>query len=576
MIRQTLDINRIRLILTMSLTGSSQRNIARDIGCSPSTVSRYRQRMEAAGIVAAEQLKVLSDSELAKVLFDGTSTVIDSKKYQETRVVVSRKSRITNDYLSPDYESVASRIIDTHVSVQVCYRDYVDECKLQSKLNVSHTIFYKRVREKIKSLLPKDMYMIQNYQFGQAVAIDWCGSRFSLKKDQNPYAVCVFTWAASNYTFACFTPDMTTRSVCNAFAKAVKYFGCMPFIVIIDNAKAMVTKHETGKDPIFNRSFENYMHDCHVSIEANNPYSPSSKQMVELSVRLIQDRVLKRMTENMPWSLEEYDNKLQQFIEDYINNEGFRNNCTGTSRATLFEKYEKPKSSLENRILPKYAQFMGIYVVDKSYTVTIEGVKYSVDYNHIGHSVKVLKDDNLYRIFYGLDLIATHVIAPAGSLPVIKEEHMPEAHKAMYKKKQKYPNAESIITKAHQYGSICEKYCNQVLSNYSFEERKQGLICILNEYEKNPTLDYSILNKTLQTMLSQGSDSWNSEAFKRIYEEEKINSKSNNTSNDNKSSALPEDKSALGFMRYSNTSSPNDVKKLNNGNTELIKENENE
>ena len=69
MIRQTLDINRIRLILTMSLTGSSQRNIARDIGCSPSTVSRYRQRMEAAGIVAAEQLKVLSDSELAKVLF---------------------------------------------------------------------------------------------------------------------------------------------------------------------------------------------------------------------------------------------------------------------------------------------------------------------------------------------------------------------------------------------------------------------------------------------------------------------------------------------------------------------------
>lgn len=29
-------------------------------------------------------------------------------------------------------------------------------------------------------------------------------------------------------------------------------------------------------------------------------------------------------------------------------------------------------------------------------------------------------------------------------------------------------------------------------------------------------------------------------------------------------------------MRYSNTSSPNDVKKLNNGNTELIKENENE
>ena len=96
--------------------------------------------------------------------------------------------------------------------------------------------------------------------------------------------------------------------------------------------------------------------------------------MVELSVRLIQDRVLKRMTENMPWSLEEYDNKLQQFIEDYINNEGFRNNCTGTSRATLFEKYEKPKSSLENRILPKYAQFMGIYVVDKSYTLNLDNL----------------------------------------------------------------------------------------------------------------------------------------------------------------------------------------------------------
>ncbi len=578
--RKPYDIDRVRTILTMCLTGTSHRDIADYVGCSASTVSNYKKLMNKANIVAAEQLKQLSDNDIARIIYHPNAVVVDSQKHQAKRVVLPRKTRITDEYLKPDYEAIASRIIDTHVTVQVCYRDYVDECKAKQLLPVSHTDFYNKVRLKKKSLLPKEMYMIQHYPLGQAIAIDWCGDKFSLNKDKKPYYICVFTWAATNYTFACFTEGQTTRCVCNAFAKAVKYFGCMPYLVIIDNAKSMVTKHKTGQDPIFNRSFENYMHDCHVSIEANNPRAPSSKSMVELSVRLIQDRVLKRMTENLPWSIDEYNTQLQKFIEVYINNEGFKNNCKGTSRATLFQEQEKPRASSVSCVLETFKEFMGIYTVDKSYTVTIEGVKYSVKYEHVGHSVRVIKDENLYKIYYGLDLIATHVIAPQGSLPVIKEEHMPDDHKAVHKKRVKYPNAQSLITAAHNFSPVCENYCRTVLSAFTFEERKSGLIKILNEYNSRDRRFYNILDETLKKMLAQGKEFWNNYSFEEISKELSIYALTHNGNverqtelNFEDGAKTDRDNTSMGYLRYAqSTTAANDQLTQDDDERKLSKE----
>ena len=49
---------------------------------------------------------------------------------------------------------------------------------------------------------------------------------------------------------------MTTASFCEGIVKGLQFFGCKPDYLIIDNAKALVTKHHAGADEIFNRTVQ--------------------------------------------------------------------------------------------------------------------------------------------------------------------------------------------------------------------------------------------------------------------------------------------------------------------------------
>lgn len=520
MVQKSYDINRARLISIKALAGLKHRDIGDELKCSPSTVSRYKKRLNQAGIVSASQIQDLSDDDFAKIIFSPNAVIFDSVKSQSSKVKILRKERITSDYLRPNYVNLANRLINERVKMQLLYVDYQNECEAQCKKIVCRATFYRYLGKAVKKLLPEDLYMIQDYAYGQYLAIDFAGDLFSLRASEKKYAICVFTWAASNYTFACFTPDMTTKSVVTAFAKAVKYFNCMPLIVLIDNAKCMVTKHITGQDPIFNQSFEYFMRQCNVSIEANNPRAPSSKGMVELSVRLIQDRVLPRMTENLDDKTNDaYDSELQELIEKYINNAGFRNNCTGTPRAELFTKYEKTQANNKPIVLPTYVEFKGLVIVGKSYTAKIDGVDYSVPYKYANKTVSVTKEGNILKIHYGLEVIAQHVVAQSNSKPVILDDHMPEHHKAVRDKRLKYPDAQSIINESIKYGSSCERYCKTVLSKYTFEERKSGLIKLLNTYKREDKSCYYIMNEVLDRLLTMEPTYWNNYSFEKLYKE---------------------------------------------------------
>lgn len=115
MVQKSYDINRARLISIKALAGLKHRDIGDELKCSPSTVSRYKKRLNQAGIVSASQIQDLSDDDFAKIIFSPNAVIFDSVKSQSSKVKILRKERITSDYLRPNYVNLANRLINERV-----------------------------------------------------------------------------------------------------------------------------------------------------------------------------------------------------------------------------------------------------------------------------------------------------------------------------------------------------------------------------------------------------------------------------------------------------------------------------
>ncbi|MBQ2382115.1 MAG: DDE-type integrase/transposase/recombinase [Succinivibrio sp.] len=173
-----------------------------------------------------------------------------------------------------------------------------------------------------------DVTMHREHAYGDKLQLDWCGDTFKIKGPQNQelkYSVMVLTWSASCYVYAVFVPDQTTKSTIEGIKSVFTYFDCLPNQLVIDNAKQMVTIHKTGRDAIFNLSFDLFMRKCGVPVNANNPRRPNEKTQVEQAVNLVQSRCLTRMRGKF-LLLDEANIMLTNFVEEYINKAHFRGN----------------------------------------------------------------------------------------------------------------------------------------------------------------------------------------------------------------------------------------------------------
>ena len=251
----------------------------------------------------------------------------------------------SSSVLQPDYQKFADEYFDRRRKVQFLYTEYLEQCSEQKKGCISRTTFYRHLNQIIKQQCTVKPIMKQEHVYGAELLIDYTGSTCNLLQSDGTfksYSICVLILAASNYIYAELIPQQTCERTCNAISHALCFFGCRPSVLVSDNSKSMVLRHATGRDVILNPSFEYFLQRCGIILDANNPFSPTSKSSVKLSVRMIQERALPRLYTGAVKPLSEYNRELLVLINQYINSVGFRNNCNGTSRKELFLKYEKP------------------------------------------------------------------------------------------------------------------------------------------------------------------------------------------------------------------------------------------
>lgn len=514
---------KINLVCRALLSAMEPAEIADTYDISPNRIYFLGKQLKKEGITSTAQFVALTDEEKVRILY-GNNARLEKKGDGEVSVVVPRERSVDPNLKMPNFEELAARQADSGVKSNTLYSEYRRECRRDSCSELSKTVFYRRLRSAREKLHKGKAVMVQQRTYGMAVMADYCGARFQIGLPDGKLQSCailVLVWAASNLVYARIIPGMTTAATCEGIGAALRHWGVKPAVWVIDNARAMVDRHQQGKEAVFNDSFAYYMKRLGIEIDANTPFRPSEKSQAELSVRLVQDRVLPLMSQGLCLSFEEYNRELMKRVDSEINQAEFRANGTGTPRADLFEKYERPKAiPVDPAQIPVYAEHFPVLRVANDYTVNIKGARYSVPYRFIGKYVSADVRDGHIQIYHEGERIAYWDSCAEGAVQ-IEPGHMPPAHRAVHDKRARYPDADSIINTA---ASICielASFCRGVLDFKGFAEGKKCCISLINQMQKKLWMlpEYrEALKVTMQNPVKQ----WNSYTVKACLNEIEI------------------------------------------------------
>ena len=148
----------------------------------------------------------------------------------------------------------------------------------------------------------------------------------------------------------------------------------------------------------------------------------------------------------------------------------------------------------------------------------MNGHKYSVPFKYATRYVTANISSNIITILYEGEVITTHTISYDGK-DTVKLEHMPENHRSVAEKKLKYPDIQSIVSKAKSISSQLERFCSAMLKNYGFENGRKACIRIINCYLNRAKYPAFLMNEAIERLFINTPDKWNSNYLLQIFAE---------------------------------------------------------
>ena len=218
---------------------------------------------------------------------------------------------------------------------------------------------------------------------------------------------------------------MKTENWLLCHVHAFNYFGGVPRLLIPDNCRTAVSKN-TRYETILNKSYQELAEHYNVAIVPARVGKPDDKPAAEGSVRFVSTWITASLRNRRFFTLGEAMQAVAEKLEE-LNRRPFkkRPGC----RLTAFEQEEKEFL----KPLPLYKYEPSVWVHPKvgyDYLVSDGVNKYSVPFDLIGEKVDVRLTKHIVEVFYKQTKVAAHVrLDKPQRDPVVKPEHMPEAHR---------------------------------------------------------------------------------------------------------------------------------------------------
>ena len=396
-----------REILRLHSLGNSLRSIAREVHSSRDNVADTIKAAEAAGIIWPLDDDVTNE-DIQEILFPG--------KYANT-----------SPYTEPDYQYIHTELAKKGVTLTLLWDEYSRNVRSTGGVPYMYTQFCEKYRRWAR--VTKATMRI-THKPGDAMQVDWAGDPLyitdSVTGELTPAYIFVAVLPCSWYTYAEACEDMKQENWLLCHVHAYNYFGGVTRLLIPDNAKTATTANNRY-ETVLNKSYQEMAEHYGTAIVPARVRKPDDKAAVEGSVRFVSTWITAALRDRKFFSIAEAQAAVQEKLEE-LNRRPFKKPRAGC-RLSAYEQEEKAFM----RPLPVCAYEPAVWLVPKvgyDYLVSDGLNKYSVPYDLIGERVDVKLTKHIVEVFYKQTRVAAHVrLEKEQRDPVVKPEHMPEAHR---------------------------------------------------------------------------------------------------------------------------------------------------
>jgi transposase len=419
-----------------------QRQIARSIQLSQSTVNEYLNRFQQSGLVWP--------------LAEG----FDDDRLQEKLFAAADKpDPPVSERPLPDFSQIHHELTtNRHTCLQLLWEEYRDAHQTAPYSYPSFWRHYDRWRTR------QDLVMRQQHVAGERLFVDWAGAKIPIYDPQSGEArsasLFVAVMGASSYTYAEATASQELEHWIGAHVRTLEFLGGVPELIVPDNAKTGVLK-ACRYEPDLNPTYQEMAVHYGVGVVPTRPRKPRDKAKVEVGVQIAQRWILAALRHRKFFSLVELNHAIAELLAK-LNQRSFkkREGC----RESLFEEVDKPAL----RPLPAQPYDQSAWskaVVNIDYHVQFDDSFYSVPYTLARQNVEVRSTPATVEIFHQGTRVASHVRARKPYTAVTQNEHRPKAHQAHLQ----WPPSR-LVSWALTVGPFTSQLFQQILDRYPHPE----------------------------------------------------------------------------------------------------------
>jgi len=397
-------MRRIKEVLRLVwIGGLSQREIARSVRMSKTSVANVVHRAEAAGL-DWQRASGMTDDELEALL------------YPEPRGMPGGRRAV------PDWEAVHRELAQhRHLTLQLLWEEYREGATGPTYSYSRYCELYHRWKRRL------NVTMRQSWKAGERMFVDYAGDTVAIVDrktgEVREAQLFVAVLGASSYTYAEVTWTQDLGDWTGSHVRTFEAFGGVPEIVVPDNLKSGV-KSPHRYDPEVNRTYHELGEHYGVAVIPARVYKPRDKAKAENGVLVVERWILARLRHRRFFSLEEANEAIWELV-DRLNAKPFQK--LSGSRQSWFEEVERPAL----KPLPSRRWELARWTsakVGPDYHVDVDGAYYSVPYRLVGERVDVRATASTVEVFLRGKRVASHGrVSPKGG-PSTVAAHMPKSH----------------------------------------------------------------------------------------------------------------------------------------------------
>lgn len=397
------SMRKIRHVLKLAReTGLTQRQIARSLSMSPTTVGEYLRRAAQAGLCWPLPAH-WDDAMLEASLFPAVPPA-------------EREARPL-----PEWVAVHREYQRKGVTLVLLWEEY----KAVHPDGVEYSQFCDRYRAWVGK---QRLVMRQHHRAGEKLFVDYAGQTVAVidprTGELRQAQIFVACLGASHYTYADATWTQTLPDWIGSHIRCLEFLGAVPELLVPDNLRSAVTR-ACRYEPVANATYTEFADHYGTAILPARVRKPRDKAKVENSVLLVSRWILARLRHHTFFSLAELNAAIRALLVQF-NERAFK--TLPGCRRTCFEQLDRPAMKPLPPERYTYAEWKRVRVhID--YHVEVMGHYYSAPYQLVKQELDVRISAHTVELLYRGKRVASHRRSALKGRHTTIEAHMPQGHR---------------------------------------------------------------------------------------------------------------------------------------------------